>query len=557
MALNNRWILLIAKHILKQPVLCVMLVLVSDWLEASAGYPLLAHTDGPASCFLHHQRCDSTFYREISMENIPQETVDRIIEYVARLEGRSQWTFDGWKHMTKFTRHPHYPHFASYATISRTWKKAVEQVNFAELTIDNEDFGSFQTIVTGKRRTFVKELSLTVSMPDCPDYVRYHDESDEEQQAHSKRFTLALCKLFAILKAWEDKGIQTPLRLVIPLENNCPPQNRLHDRKAEWPGRCRYDTSVIKLVQPFLLPTLSNVKYLDAYGYLARKLEPTMATTIAAALPNLVACKWELAQEDTWSLDEKIRNRTAFAHALKHMQLQPRATASIKFQNEKPVTQSDEGEHLVPPGMSYDPLSASLRMFSQSLTSMNLITCLDSTIFWPSDEEINAITPHWPHLKELYIEFSMVSPSGDWYFTGPDYDADNDVFNDPEYYHEYYRTDPDPDTFTPFINAFTKAVKNMPVLEYFKLTSNLEDGVNEGSFDITYYAPGMSAEREYEEDDDITVRRVIYELTYGAKWRPSYEVREALKGIGREKFGEDVIEEFLGCYDGSDSDGEE
>jgi hypothetical protein len=50
---------------------------------------------------------------------------------------------------------------------------------------------------------------------------------------------------------------------------------------------------------------------------------------------------------------------------------------------------------------------------------------------------------------------------------------------------------------------------------------------------------------------------VIYELTYGAKWRPSYEVREALKGIGREKFGEDVIEEFLGCYDGSDSDGEE
>jgi hypothetical protein len=489
------------------------------------------------------------------MENLPQEIIDKIIKYVARLEGRSQWTFDGWKHMTKFAPRPH---FASYATILRTWREAVEEVNFAELNINSDDFESFQAIVTGRRRALVRELSLTVTMPDCSDDVRHEDESDEEQQANNERFTRALCKFFSLLKVWEDEGMQTPLRLVIPVDNNCSPEDSLRGRKvAGWSGSCRFESSVIRFVQPYLLPILSNVTYLGVYGHGVRRLEPTMATTIAASLPNLLECRWELAQGDAWVLDEKIGNRAAFAKALKHMQLLPRATASIEFQHEHVGDQRDRGQNFVPPGLSYDPFSASLRMLSQNLATMHVTACLDSTIFWPSAHEIDAITPHWPHLKELYIDFSMLSPAGDWYFTGPEYDPDNDVFNDPEYYHEYYRIDPDPDSFTPFINAFAKAVKNMPVLEHFKLTSNLEDGEHEGNFSIAYYAPGRSAEREYEEEDNITFRRVIYELTYSAEWRPSYEVREALKGIGKENFGKDVIEEFLGCDHESDSDEDE
>jgi hypothetical protein len=496
------------------------------------------------------------------MQNIPQEIVDKIIEYVARLEGRSQWTFDGWKHMTIYAPRPH---FASYATVCRTWKEAVEQVSFSELTINSKDFESFQAIVTGKRRALVKKLSFTVSIPDCPEDVRHQDESAEEQQANNERYTLALCRFLSILKVWEGEGIQTPLRLVIPVENNCSPGDRMRGRKVAEHTQSRFESSVIRLAQPCQLPTLSNVKCLDVYGHTTRKLEPTMATTIAAALPNLVRYEWKLAQEETWSIDEKMRNRTAFANALKHLQPQPPAIASIEFQYEHLGSQSDEGENLMPPGMSYDPLSTSLRLFSQHLTKMSLKACLDSTIFWPSDDETNAITPHWPHLKEIFIVFGMLSPSGDWYFTGPDYDPDTDVFNDPEFYHEYYRIDPDPDTFDPFINAFVKAVKNMPVLEQFQLTTELEDGEHEGNFNIAYYAPGRSAEREYEEDDNITVRRVLYELTYGARWRPSQEVREALRDVGREKFGEEVIEEILGCdgesddneSDGNESDGNE
>jgi hypothetical protein len=41
---------------------------------------------------------------------------------------------------------------------------------------------------------------------------------------------------------------------------------------------------------------------------------------------------------------------------------------------------------------------------------------------------------------------------------------------------------------------------------------------------------------------------VTYDLTDNAKWRPSHEVREALKNVGREKFGGEVIESFRGGY---------
>jgi hypothetical protein len=37
---------------------------------------------------------------------------------------------------------------------------------------------------------------------------------------------------------------------------------------------------------------------------------------------------------------------------------------------------------------------------------------------------------------------------------------------------------------------------------------------------------------------------VTYDLTDDAEWRPSHEVREALKNVGRERFGGEVIETF-------------
>ncbi|EDU43645.1 conserved hypothetical protein [Pyrenophora tritici-repentis Pt-1C-BFP] len=76
----------------------------------------------------------------------------------------------------------------------------------------------------------------------------------------------------------------------------------------------------------------------------------------------------------------------------------------------------------------------------------------------------------------------MVSPSGKWYFTGPrpiDHPDDNPVrgiiggFNEREYSYRDFRQHAGPETFDAFLSAFAKAVAQMPVLEFFMLTSEL------------------------------------------------------------------------------------
>jgi hypothetical protein len=474
------------------------------------------------------------------MEDLPQELVDRIIHYVkvALLEEQAQWVSISWEHQYTPTSR-----FASYASICRTWKEAVEGVIFSRITVKDDELDAFETIVTGRRRSYVTELSLTVSGLDGQTKA---GEPLEEQSAKNQRFTNALCKLFRILKVWEDEGVRKPLRLYFPMVSVAP-MDRL---RAMASFESFVFTHVLTgLPEHMSLPRLSNVTYLNVYGGSSRRLEPTTASTIAAALPNLREITLEFDDEFPKDKDRRLGMRTSFAEVIKDICLQPRAVASIKSLGYTPDGHREHGGNLVPSHLSYDPYSAGLRIFSQNLSSLSLTTCLDSTIFWPSPHESNAPTPYWPFLKDLYINFSLVSPSGEWYFTGPDYYREDDFSDDPDLYWEYYRVDPDPVTFSPFIEAFAKAVEKMPILEFFHLTSEVEDVHGEGKFSIKYHAPGRDAELTCdEEEDDKTVRRVTYDLTDNAKWRPSHEVREALKNVGREKFGGEVIESFRGGY---------
>jgi hypothetical protein len=474
------------------------------------------------------------------MENLPQELVDRIIRYInaALLEEQAQWVFTSPEHRVTPTSR-----FASYASICRTWKEAVEGVTFARITVKDDELDAFQTIVAGRRRTYVTELSLTIWGLDGQTKV---GEPLEEQSTKNQRFTNALYKLFRILKAWEDQGVRKPLRLYFPMAFVAP-VDRIR-------AMASFESFVFTYVltglpQHMSLPKLSNVTYLNIYGGSSRRLEPAIASIIAAALPNLREITLDFDDEFPNDKDRRLRMRTSFAEVIKDICLQPRGVASIKSLGYTPNGHREHGGNLVPSHLSYDPYSAGLRIFSQNLSSLSLTTCLDFTIFWPSPHESNAPHPYWPFLKDLYIKFSLVSPSGEWYFTSPDYATEDDFSEDSDLYWDYYRVDPDPVTFSPFIAAFAKAVEKMPILEFFHLTSEIEDGHGGGKFSIRYHAPGRDAKPTYdEEEDDMTARRVTYDLVDDAELKPSYEVREALKNVGREKFGGEVIETFRGGY---------
>jgi hypothetical protein len=68
------------------------------------------------------------------------------------------------------------------------------------------------------------------------------------------------------------------------------------------------------------------------------------------------------------------------------------------------------------PSLVHDPLSSSLRLLSYNLRTLNLRLVADETLFWPTD----CSTPLWLSLESVCIMFHIISPSGKYYFNGPE-----------------------------------------------------------------------------------------------------------------------------------------
>lgn len=488
------------------------------------------------------------------MDNLPQELINRMVYYLERYEGQSQLPV-----LQQQSREP--SKFPPYATLSTPWKEAVERITFHSLRIKTDELGHFKAIVTGDRCKYLTNLSYTILLPEYSEEACSRVESDVEKRLNDESFSRGIYSLFCILKAWENDGVQTALRLELPYRNAFSPTDLRLDNKSQLKLEIamrkrgkdiferRFERSFLRLLQPGLLPKLRNLQYLNIRGNSPRKLAPSIGPDLAASLLNLKDISWEFGDCDNQPASVRSDNRVAFAEALKPTRLRQRPTAEIIFYHEIPFDERFTGPSLIPSGFSYDPFSAGLRSFSQHLTALTLSAHLDSTLFWPSDNETKAVAPIWPFLQTFDVTFNMVAPSGQWYFTGPrpaDHEGDDpaegiigDSSSDSNYTN--YREHSDPLTINPLLAALAKAVQKMPVLEHFMLTSELGDG--KGKFHISYHAPGRPADWGDRNDDDLRVRRVYYEV--GAVWRPDDEIMQGLRGAGREKFGEEVVERFL------------
>jgi hypothetical protein len=136
-----------------------------------------------------------------------------------------------------------------------------------------------------------------------------------------------------------------------------------------------------------------------------------------------------------------------------------------------------------------DFFSTSLHHLSHHLRRLHLRVVAEETLFWPKSN----CTPSWPNLESLVVVFHMVSPSGHWYFTGPDGESrstavlqvtdasypplemtslDEDIVAQIEAEGDMRNTDmntrfrvvPNDTTLRPFLAAFAKAASRMSAL---------------------------------------------------------------------------------------------
>jgi hypothetical protein len=141
----------------------------------------------------------------------------------------------------------------------------------------------------------------------------------------------------------------------------------------------RWVNSYLHLSRPEVIPTLSSIVYLYLEGHVSRKLAPVVGPGLAAVLPNLRSFYWEFGEVDDKSIN--VESRASFARMLEQTKLDKCSAAEITF-----YPDSAEDYRVAEPsriliGALYDPFSASLRIFSQNLTSLVLDGFVNLTLF--------------------------------------------------------------------------------------------------------------------------------------------------------------------------------
>ncbi|KAL1794556.1 hypothetical protein ACET3X_006372 [Alternaria dauci] len=458
------------------------------------------------------------------MDSLPQEIINRMVMFLDRypeLEGVPNISQQRLAGNFKSSVLP------PFATISTQWKEAVEFITFHRLEIRSDNLGELRTIVTGNRCKYLRNLNYRILLPEYPEEQGNRAESSEEQQANNTVFTHSIAELFSTLRQWEDAGVLSELRF-----NLASPKS---------PSDCfvfesRHTNSYLTLSEVDIIPTVSRISYLQMQGNYNRKMSPSVAPQLMSILPGLKHIYSEFHEEGAQSA--VIERRSTFARLLKQTKLPASSIAMFNFHQEAPFDHREATVSVLPQGALFDPFSASLRVFSQNLTTFILDAYVDSTLFWPSIHESCAMLS-WPALKKLKISFNTVAPSGTWYFVGTPRNEED----------TQYMRHVNQDTLGPFLIAFAKATQQIPVLESFTL--ECEIGYNFGFFDISYYVPGVKADwsLDWGDEDSTTVRRLYY--TVGDVWRPDAFVEETLRNVGRDRHGPALIERFLGPRDWS------
>ena len=153
-----------------------------------------------------------------------------------------------------------------------------------------------------------------------------------------------------------------------------------------------------------------------------------------------------------------------------------------------------------------------------------------------ADESTDAVFS--PSLRIVYIEFSVTTPDGKWYFTG-DPSAPYEV--------ESWRTDagdppvlfrdrPDDDLLVPLVSSLARAIRRMPALRILKL--RLIYSGRRIHFEVHYFADGVSPNFGLPRNATSFLRsragaRCFVDIGYG--WAPSPSLKKAFIAISGDE----------------------
>ncbi|KAK2765161.1 hypothetical protein FQN54_008860 [Arachnomyces sp. PD_36] len=512
------------------------------------------------------------------MDTLPQEIVDRIAWFTNGRENHAQ-----------------------LLTVSRSFQVAVERLRWASyLSLPSKDMNTFLAMYHGRRSRYLRFIKVVVPFPDLQqkgDTRLRCRESKDEIRANNELITRQISGLFTALRTLETQDLphNQPARIRLRIET--PYQLEEMDEICQTYLECdhrKYPSWRLCLLNPKTLPEISCITSLvvdrqlnpwtDLSCRYERALDFGLVAHLICKLPNLrdvdcaylgerfpLAYSYRAVQHFTRVWEGPWRDsRHAFGKAIEGGTL-PTGMNYARFlfgpRNQIGYFTDQNGAlpDLVKP-MSYDPLSAGLRLLSQQLTEFDLRVCASSSLFWPLPQE-EATSPFWPNLKRLQVEFSPTTPSGTWFFQGPRgegrgatgyqiteehypptkknradkrwdriWDREGGRYEDMS--SDLFRVSPIDDILEPFLEAFAKALSNMPSLEVANLYTYLG-----WKTDLEEQYPHLKSRRKYRWGIKYLAEgtpRVEWQVD---GWRPSAALHQRFKDLARD--GQALEEQWI------------
>jgi len=490
----------------------------------------------------------------------------------------------------------------STLTVSRAFQYASEKASGAFTTFDltKENANQFINRYGGRRWGYLRHVRFRVLMysfnyedEDGTDPEGKHRcrESAREIKEKDQELSNQIRFLFVTLKQLENSvgegrmqvTIYAPVREVVSL---CP-----HRKCVSWR---------LRMLSPENLPELGSVRALSiedpAIVYPLEsetesllKIDLRVLVDLAIKFPRLEFLGSKLDAGSGWTTDLESSaarhysriwagplrdSRNDFAKAVESASLpktlrQAQLDFLFPLSSAERIDQSEPLPDLVSPA-PYDPFSSSLSIIIQRLRRLELKVVADATLLWP----VTGLASY-PNLESICVVLHMATPSGRWYFQGPDgnghdsegfkvlddayppmEDTAEDKARDEEIEDDgldtetsvqaRFRVHPNDDVLVPFLTSFGKAACEMPALKEACLWIPLSWAADESWGDasqisrypdrplgwgITYIAPKTFGFHPFPGQHYASTRQLWW--TTGA-WRPSEELRHLYQQIGNQ-----------------------
>ncbi|OPB45692.1 hypothetical protein A0O28_0092580 [Trichoderma guizhouense] len=369
-----------------------------------------------------------------------------------------------------------------YASVSRVWQNEIEPLTFGFLRLDLQRLLQLNSIVTARRRAYVRHIRLRVKLPKPEPWSWKYKETADEKLRNNQAFQAVLEAFLQSLSQWDvaeghKDGVE--VTFFVPLHR----KGRDHPLE-QW--RVRYIKSVLEMADPgriARLPSAATITKLKIPEYEDRErlISVVAVCALLAKLPAATENVWL----HWWKADRFARMRNDLADALSQIS-HPIDDFDLRDSygggnNQTPTAATEvlmlrEGEE--------DRLSKSLHVVSQRVIdfAVRRIPVSDEILF-PRTIPASLAEPRWDRLVYFGLYYQPYDPWGEPLFL-PDPDADDSISLDALSVYsdapsaETERSSLTLDIATPAIQrlylAAARAALQMPVLKEMELVALLD-----------------------------------------------------------------------------------